>query len=357
MIAMQGLTLITGRFQDAKGILRTFAQYVKNGLIPNMFPDKGLEPLYNTVDASLWYFHSVDQYLKYTGHKKEYDFIGQEIYPKLCEIMENYQRGTSFSIYMDNDCLIHAGSGLDQVTWMDVRVGDRVMTPRHGKPVEINALWYNALKVMEGLTLRYKGEKDAEFYKNLSEKVQESFCLKFWNSSKNCLYDVVEEETGEGIRPNDQVRPSQIYAISLPHTMLGRDMEKAVVNTVFTHLYATYGLRSLSPEDKGYKGKYFGSLQERDEAYHQGTVWAFPLGAFITAYVKVHDYSRESILYAKALLETQEDHLRDGCIGQIAEIFDGNEPHVSRGCYGQARGVGEILRAYAEDVLWRQPGD
>lgn len=351
MIAMQGLTLVTGRFRDARNILRTFAQYVKDGLVPNMFPDEGLEPLYNTVDASLWYFHSVDQYLKYTKEKGEYDFVEQEIYPKLQEIMEAYQKGTSFSIYMDDDGLIHAGGGLDQVTWMDVRVGERVMTPRHGKPVEINALWYNALKVMEELTLRYRGKEAAEHFGSLAEKVKKTYCEKFWNTDKNCLYDVVEEETTEGIRSNDQIRPNQIYAVSLPHTMLEKDMEMAVVNTVFSHLYATYGLRSLSPEDEDYKEQYFGPLEERDEAYHQGTVWAFPLGAFITAYVKVHDYSEESVMYAKELLEVMEDHLRDGCIGQIAEIFDGKEPHISRGCYGQAWSVGEILRAYAEDVL------
>lgn len=357
MIAMQGLTLVTGRLGDAREILLTFAKYIQDGLVPNMFPDEGLEPLYNTVDASLWYFHSVDQYLKYADDQREYDFVKEDIYPKLKEIIEAYQKGTSFSIYMDKDSLIHAGGEFDQVTWMDVRVGEWVVTPRHGKCVEINALWYNALKVMEELAKRYGDFKEAWEYALLAGQVKDSFCLKFWNEAKNCLFDVVDEEplgwdgSPGKVTNNDQIRPNQIYAVSLPNTMLEKEKEKAVVNTVFSHLYATYGLRSLSPEDKEYKGAYFGALSDRDAAYHQGTVWAFPLGAFITAYVKIMEHSRESISYARELLESVSDHLRDGCIGQIAEIFDGDEPHISRGCYGQAWSVGEILRAYAEDVL------
>ena len=245
---------------------------------------------------------------------------------------------------MDTDSLICAGSGLDQITWMDVRVGDWVVTPRHGKPVEINALWYNALKVMEKLAKHFK--KDAEFYGELAEKVKSSFNEKFWNEKSECLFDVVSD-----INRDDKIRPNQIFAVSLPYTMLPNEKAKAVVSTVYTHLYMGYGLRSLSPWDKDYQGEYYGSLHKRDGAYHQGTAWAFPLGAFITAYVKVHGPSMETIHFAKKLLAPIEDHLRDGCIGTIAEIFDGDEPHISRGCYGQAWSVGEILRAYAEDLL------
>lgn len=343
MIALQGLTLVTKRFEDAKGILKTFAKYVKKGLVPNMFPDEGLEPLYNTVDASLWYFYSVDQYLNYTGTPDDYAFIQNEIYPKLKEIIDYYQKGTDFSIHMEQDGLIHAGGGLDQVTWMDVRVGEWVVTPRHGKPVEINALWYNALKVMEKLSAHF-GE-NTNTYAELAKKVSTSFLREFWNTEKNCLYDVVSDDEKDG-----KIRPNQIYAVSLPYTMLPDEMAFSVVQTVYSHLYATYGLRSLSPEDPEYKGLYFGKLHDRDGAYHQGTAWAFPLGAFITAYVKVHHRSPESILFAKKLLEPMEDHLLDGCIGSIAEIFDGNEPHISRGCYAQAWSVGEILRCYVEDL-------
>ncbi|MCX7773310.1 MAG: amylo-alpha-1,6-glucosidase [Clostridia bacterium] len=342
MIALTGLTLSTGRFDEARDILKTFAYYVKNGLVPNMFPDQGQDPLYNTVDASLWYFYAVERYLSYTGKDEDYAFIRDEIYPKLKEIIRAYEKGTDFSIYMDTDSLIHAGSGLDQVTWMDVRVGEWVVTPRHGKPVEINALWYNALKVMECLSGHY-GE-DSRPYSELSEKVKESFNKKFWNEERGCLYDVVDDY-------DPRIRPNQIWAVSLPYTMLPRDKEKKIVDTVFEHLYASYGLRSLSPEDPEYKGIYKGQLITRDGCYHQGTTWGFPLGGFISAYVKVHDASAESVAIARRLIEPIEDHLNDGCVGSIAEIFDGNEPVIPRGCYAQAWSVGEVLRAYTEDIL------
>ena len=344
MIALQGLTLVTKRFEDAKGILLTFAKYIKNGLVPNMFPDEGIDPIYNTVDASMWYFYSVDKYLEYTGKKEDYDFIQKEIYPKLKEIIEAYKKGTDFSIYMDKDGLIHAGGGFDQVTWMDVRVGEWVVTPRHGKPVEINALWYNALRVMEKLAKKF-GDNPSE-YVRLATMVKKSFNAKFWNEEKKCLYDVVDEKGNDAM-----IRPNQIWAVSLPYTMLDSDKEKMVVKTVMEHLYASYGLRSLSPEDSEYKGNYIGKLHDRDAAYHQGTTWAFPLGGFITAYVKVNGGTKEAKERARMMIEPLEDHLRDGCVGSIAEIFDGNEPIISRGCYAQAWSVGEILRAYVEDVM------
>ena len=344
MIALQGLTLVTKRYEDAKGILKTFAQYVKNGLVPNMFPDEGLEPLYNTVDASLWYFYSVDQYLEHTGKEEDYQFVEEFIYPKLEEIIESYKNGTDFSIGMDQDGLIHAGGGLDQVTWMDVRVGEWVVTPRHGKPVEINALWYNALKVMEKLGKRLN--KKVEEYSKLADQVKATFQTTFWNEDKQCLFDVVSEEGNDA-----KIRPNQIWAVSLPFTLLEEEKAKKVVNTVISELYASYGLRSLSPEDPEYIGLYKGQLHDRDAAYHQGTTWGFPLGGLVTAYVKVHKYSKESLIFAKQLLEPIEDHLRDGCVGSIAEIFDGEEPIISRGCYAQAWSVGEVLRAYVEDVL------
>ncbi|MBU1767259.1 MAG: glycogen debranching protein, partial [Candidatus Omnitrophica bacterium] len=346
MIALQGLTLVTKRFKDAREILATFAQYVQNGLVPNMFPDDGSAPLYNSADASLWYFNSVDQYLKYCPKPESYDFIRKEIFYRLKEIILAYEKGTLFSIGMDEDGLIKAGSGLDQVTWMDVRVDKWVATPRHGKPVEINALWYNALKVMENLSNTYN--EDPAHYRLLSEKVKKAFNQRFWNKSTNCLYDVVDEN-------DSKIRPNQIWAVSLPYTMLDENRSKKVVQTVLAHLYASYGLRSLSFMDPEYKGIYKGRLINRDKAYHQGTTWAFPLGGLITAYCKVHHYSEESIAFAKRLIEPLEDHLQDGCIGSIAEIFDGNEPIISRGCYAQAWSVGEILRAYSEDILGNRP--
>lgn len=351
MIALQGLTLSTKRFEDARSILKSFAMYVRNGLVPNVFPDGGMEPGYNTVDASLWYFYSVDKYLEYTGEVKDYDFIRQEIYGKLEEIIHFYSTRTEFSIYMDEDSLIHAGSGYDQVTWMDVRVGTWVVTPRHGKPVEINALWYNALKVMEKLAKRFGAPmteygKDSSWYGELAEKVKASFTDKFWNEKEQCLYDVLEEGGAD-----DRIRLNQIYAVSLPYTMLESTKEKMVVETVMNRLYATYGLRTLEKEHPDYQPYYKGKLHERDAAYHQGTAWAYPLGAFVTAYVKVFGKTEYAKAYARRIIEPMADHLRDGCVGSIAEIFDGNEPNISRGTYAQAWSVGELLRAYTEDIL------
>ena len=269
MIAFTGLALVTKRWEDARGILKSFAMYVKNGMVPNMFPDEGLEPLYNTADASMWYFYAVYKYLEYTGGEEDYAFIKKEIYPKLEEIIHFYSAGTDFSIYMDKDGLIHAGGGYDQVTWMDVRVGTWVVTPRHGKPVEINALWYNALRIMENLGSRLgqvsSYAKTSEEYGAMADKVKQSFVREFWNEDKNCLYDVVD-----GQDKDDKIRPNQIYAVSLPFDLLDDKKAKAVVDTVISELYATYGLRTLDKENDEYQPYYKGKLHDRDAAYHQG---------------------------------------------------------------------------------------
>ena len=344
MIALTGLTLATGRYQDARDILTTFARYVHHGMVPNMFPDEGTAPLYNTADASMWYFYAVGKYLDYTGTPEDYAFVQETIYPKLKEIIAAYEHGTDFSIYMEEDGLIHAGSGLDQVTWMDVRVGDWVATPRHGKPVEINALWYHALCLMEEWATRF-GE-DGSHYAALAAHAKESFAKEFWNEKDECLYDVVD-----GLEGDASLRPNQIYAVSLPHRMLDADKEKKIVDKVYEKLYAKTGLRSLSPDDKEYHPTYEGCLDKRDHAYHQGTSWGFLLGGFLTAYVHVYGTSKEVITQVDAMLDATREQIYHGCIGSIAEIFDGNEPHTSRGCYAQAWSVGEILRAYTEDIL------
>lgn len=344
MIALTGLTLSTGRYQDARDILTTFARYVHHGMVPNMFPDEGTAPLYNTADASMWYFYAVGKYLDYTGTPEDYAFVQETIYPKLKEIIAAYEHGTDFSIYMEEDGLIHAGSGLDQVTWMDVRVGDWVATPRHGKPVEINALWYHALCLMEEWATRF-GE-DGSHYAALAAHAKESFAKEFWNEKDGCLYDVVD-----GLEGDATLRPNQIYAVSLPHRMLDADKEKKIVDKVYEKLYAKTGLRSLSPDDKEYHPTYEGCLDKRDHAYHQGTSWGFLLGSFLTAYVHVYGTSKEVIKQADAMLDATREQFYHGCIGSIAEIFDGDEPHTSRGCYAQAWSVGEILRAYTEDIL------
>ncbi len=346
MIAINGLTLSTGRLDDAKEIIKSFSLYEKNGLIPNMFPGEGQEPLYNTVDASLWFINAVYNYLLYANSEEALDFVKNEIYGTIKNIIKAYKEGTEFSIKMDEkDSLINAGSGLDQVTWMDVRVNGIVVTPRHGKPVEINALWYNALKIAALLKDKFEKEEVNE-YEELSEKVKESFIKKFWNEDEKCLYDVINDEESDG-----SIRPNQIWAVSLPFTMLDRKQEKYIVEKVFEELYTPYGLRSLSRDHKDYHGIYIGKLFDRDMAYHQGTTWGFPLGGFFTAYCKVNDYSKESVELVDNLMKDMEDHIKDQCLGSIAEIFDGDNPFKARGCYAQAWSVGEMLRVYYEDIL------
>ncbi len=348
MIAFTGLTLCTHRFDEAAEILLTFARYIRNGIVPNMFPDDGAEPFYNTADASLWYFYAVERYLTYVNTPEAHAFIEKEIYPSLKEILAAYEHGTENSIYMDIDGLIHAGSGLDQVTWMDVRVGEWVVTPRHGKPVEINALWYNALRVAEQLAIRYEGPESATAIhcSELAALVENNFNQRFWWPERACLYDVVDGEDG------DRIRPNQIYAVSLPYTCLPADRQAAVVKTVKDELYVGCGLRSLSTDHPDYQGAYVGALSKRDAAYHQGTAWGFLLGGFLTAYVKVHGHSDQAKADALDMLRPIREHLHStGCIGSINEIFDGDGLHTPRGCYAQAWSVGDTLRAYVEDIM------
>ena len=345
MIAFTGLTLCTKRFKEAEEILLTFARYIRHGIVPNMFPDDNMPPLYNTVDASLWYFYAVYQYLHYNPAAEAEAFVKEQIFPHLKEIISAYEKGTDFSIYMEDDGLIHAGSGLDQITWMDVRVGDWVATPRHGKPVEINALWYNALRIMESLCEKF--DEDASAYRTRAEQVKESFNAKFWDSANQCLFDVVD-----GDEPDDHIRPNQVYAVSLPFSLLPEEQEKAVVALVEKELFVGYGLRSLAPDHPDYHGIYCGALAKRDAAYHQGTAWGFLLGGFFSAYMKVNHHSSSAAANAVRMLEPVRKHLTDsGCIGSISEIFDGDAPHNPRGCYAQAWSVGEVLRCYCEDIL------
>lgn len=339
MIAFTGLTLVTKRFEEAKQILKSFAIYEKNGLIPNMFPDDGNEPYYNTVDASLWYFYAVYKYLEYTN---DYEFIKSDIYPVLKNIIKYYYEGTLFSIHADKDGLIHAGSDLDQVTWMDVRVNEIVVTPRHGKPVEINALWYNALMIIYDLSIKFKDENI--WYKTMADKVKLSFNEKFYSEETKCLYDTVD--------PYDKsIRPNQIWVLSLPFKVLDKDKIKNVFNMVDKHLYNVYGLRSLSSEDPRFIPKYEGELLKRDFAYHMGTTWGFLIGGYLDAYNYINDYSIESIDHINQLVDRFMPHLNDGCLNGVAEIFDGDIASRTRGCYNQAWSIGELLRAYYENVL------
>lgn len=343
MIALPGLCISTGRYKTAAKILRTFAINERNGLMPNLFPEGGNEPMYNTADAALLFINCV--YLYYEAVKDQEftnesvnDFI-REMYPVMERIIEGYRKGTEFGIHMDEDGLILAGEGLAQVTWMDVRAGEILPTPRHGKPVEINAYWYNALCIMEALRPAADGKDRG--YAKLAEKVRISFEKAFWLEDRGYLKDVVS-----GTDADCQIRCNQIWAVSMPFTMLDREKEKQIVDTVFKTLYTPYGLRTLDEEDPEFHPYYRGSMFERDMAYHQGTVWAFPLGSYYLAWLKVHDNSEEAKEMVREQLEVMESAMREGCIGQLPEIYDGINPCSSRGCFAQAWSVGEMLRVY-----------
>lgn len=335
MIALPGVCLSTGQYDTAKDILRTFAAYEKDGLMPNLFPEGENEPLYNTVDAALLFINCVWLYYEKT---EDGDFV-REMYPVMERIIEAYRTGTEYGIHMDGDGLIMAGQGLDQVTWMDVRIGDILPTPRHGKPVEINAYWYNALRIMEHLA-PLPGKEPGE-YDGLAEQVKRSFTEQFWMEEKGCLKDLVSGTGADG-----QIRCNQIWAVSFPFTMLDEEKEKRVVETVFEKLWTPCGLRTLEKDDPQFHPSYGGEMRERDMAYHQGTVWPFPLGAYYLAYLKVHGYSRAAKEKVKEQMEGLESALREGCAGQLPEIYDGAFPTVSRGCFAQAWSVGELIRVY-----------
>lgn len=334
MIALPGVCISTGQYETAKEILRTFAVHERRGLMPNLFPEGGNDPLYNTVDAALLFINCVYLYYQAAGGRA---FV-QEMYPVMERIIKAYREGTDYGIHMDEDGLIQSGEGLWQVTWMDVRVGDILPTPRHGKPVEINAYWYNALCIMDELA--ETADKKA-VYTQLKEKVKASFVDKFWMDDKKCLKDLVS-----GTKADAQIRCNQIWAVSLTFTMLDPEKEQQVVETVFEKLYTPYGIRTLEQEDKEFHGLYQGKMEDRDMAYHQGTVWTFPLGAYYLAYLKVNQYSPEAKKIVREQLEVMEAAMREGCIGQLPEIYDGENPTRSKGCFAQAWSVGEILRVY-----------
>ncbi len=368
MIAFTGLTLATGRFAEAREVLLSFAEYVSRGMLPNVFPNHANEePMYNTIDASLWYFYAVYKYLQYTTGLSYYKetfkdvkgkypdgvelteeevFVRDSLYPVLCEIFESYRDGGArYDIHMDEDGLVMGGGGFDQLTWMDVRVGDIVVTPRHGKAVEINALWYNAICCLRLFKQRFFG--DGTVYKDLDElagRVQRSFLDKFWNEDKSCLYDTIDEE-GRG---DMDLRPNQIFAVSLPFTMLPPEKEKSIVRAVYEKLYTPYGLRSLAQGEAGYRGEYKGRLIGRDLAYHMGTVWGYLAGAFFDAWAKTMCRTEKDREQLACMIGEFKNHMADGCLGGIAEIFDGDFACDSRGCYTQAWSVAEVLRAFRE---------
>jgi predicted glycogen debranching enzyme len=333
MIALPGLTLTTGRPDIAKKILLSFARYVDGGMLPNDFPDAGGRPEYNTVDAALWYFEAVRQYFAETQDRETV----VKLFPVLEEMISAHLKGTRYQIHVDHeDGLLYAGEPGVQLTWMDVKVGDWVVTPRVGKPVEINALWYNALETMAGLALA-AGRSGAPFAK-MAAMVKQSFG-KFWNPGSNCCYDVID---APGIGNDALLRPNQIFAVSLPKSPLTSEQQKAVVDVCARRLVTSYGLRSLAQGEPGYKGHYGGNPRERDGAYHQGTVWGWLMGPFVLAHLRVYGDRTKAASFLEPL---GKQTVSDG-LGTLSEIFDGDPPFAPRGCIAQAWTVGEVLRAW-----------
>ena len=341
MIALPGLTLVNGRWDIARNILAEFATHTDQGMLPNRFPDAGEAPEYNTVDATLWFFEAVRSFLQYTG---DHEFVRTNLYAVLKDIVHWHIKGTRYQIHVDDDGLLFSGEPGVQLTWMDARVGDRVVTPRHGKPVEIQALWYNALRVMEHLAAKFREPNVKDEYGTMADKALASFNAIFWNEQSECLYDVVNGENRDA-----SIRPNQVIAISLTNTMLSKERAASVLRVVERELLTPRGLRTLSPSDPNYIGRYEGGPGSRDGAYHQGTVWPWLIGPYITAYTRTFG-NRAGHKFASAWIENFQEHLHEACVGQISEIFDGDAPHTPRGCVAQAWSVAEILRLNAKGV-------
>jgi predicted glycogen debranching enzyme len=345
MIALPGLTLATGRSDIAVSVLRTFAKFVDQGMLPNRFPDAGEIPEYNTADASLWFFVAIHEYLRASD---DHAFAG-EIYPTLRGMLEWHVRGTRFGIRMDEaDSLLRAGESGVQLTWMDAKVGDWVVTARIGKPVEINALWFNAVSILRDLASDLGQAEDQVEYALLAERIRVSFEQRFWFEAGGYLYDVIDGPEGDadeaGRRCDRSLRPNQIFALSLPHALLSGEKARRVLETCMVELWTPVGLRSLAPHDARYVGFYGGGPRERDGAYHQGTIWTWLLGPLVTAHYRLHG----DAAVACAQLNGITAHLREGCIGSLSEIMDGDAPFDSKGCFAQAWAVAEVLRAWSD---------
>lgn len=338
MISLEGLTLTTGRYNEAAWILRTFAYYIRDGLIPNYFPDGEREGVYHTADATLWFFHALDRYLDATKDRGTL----QQLLPKLVDIAEHHLRGTRFGIGVDHgDGLLRQGAEGYQLTWMDAKVDGWVVTPRRGKAVEINALWYNALRLLADWLRAEQGEDAARRFDEHAQRARESFNRRFWSEERGHLLDVVDGEHGD----DPAMRPNQIFSISLRHPVLDESRWAAVLEKVRAELLTPVGLRSLSRSHPDYKARYFGDLRARDAAYHQGTVWAWLIGPFIDAWLKVHPDDRAG---ARHFLDGLIQHLDEGCVGSISEVFDAEEPYTQRACIAQAWSVAEVLRCWAK---------
>jgi len=339
-IALPGLLLSTGRFDEAKSVLTTFAQSADEGMIPNRFDDRSDTAYFNSIDASLWFINAAFQYLHSTGDSRTFT---QELLPIIRWIVDSYQKGTRFDIHADNDGLITAGNTDTQLTWMDAKYNGVAFTPRFGKTVEINALWYNSLCFLAEFYVARNSE-NAKQYKSMAEQVGVAFCNLFWNEAAGYLNDCILS----GGSADASLRPNQIFAVSLPFSPpLPPRQQKSIVDCVQKELLTPFGLRTLNEQSPNYKGVYTGPQGQRDEAYHQGTVWPYLIGPFVEAYLKINEFSRKSKKTAAEFIQPLLRHLNeDACLGQVSEIFDGHAPHKPKGCFAQAWSVAELLRAY-----------
>jgi predicted glycogen debranching enzyme len=348
MVSFPGLVLVTGRFNEAKKILETYAQHMSSGLIPNCFSEYDGAPQYNSLDATLWFFHAIRKYFQYTKD----DSTVKALYHPMKTSIESLLQGTVFDVGADEDMLLNIGRKDVQLTWMDAKVGELVVTPRYGKPVEVNALWYSALDTISSFARLFGKRNDFDKYADAAEEVRTNFSRLYWNPEGNCLYD----GHADGVT-DPSIRPNQIIAVALPKSLLQKDKEKAVVRTVEAELLTPYGLRTLSPRDPRYKGLYKGDLESRDLAYHQGPAWPWLLGAFVKAFIRVSDDADTSRREAAKFLDPMRNHLNEAGLGYLSELFDGDPPWHPRGCIAQAWSVAEVLRAYYEDILGKEPED
>ncbi len=335
MISLTGLTLVTNRFKDARGILSTFAKNAEKGLLPNRFIEDRGEREYGSADAPLWFIHASGEYLEHTGDSK---FVREKLWKTIKSIISWYRKGTR-GVYSDSDGLIVSSP---HMTWMDAKIGDWTVTPREGKTCEINALWYNALKIAEKMARLFEDEDDENSYQKLAELVEKSY-LKFWNQTDECLFDVLSEDGAD-----NSIRPNQIFAAALPNQPISIEKARGIVDTVERVLLTPFGLRTLTPSSPDYRKHYDGDAVSRDSAYHQGTVWPWLLGPFITAYLNTHGRTQQNLKRMRKLLTPFEEHLSDAGLGSVSEVFDGEPPHTPGGCAFQAWSVAEILRIHKE---------
>jgi predicted glycogen debranching enzyme len=342
-ISLPGLCLVTGRHGVAWQVIESFLAHVSEGMVPNRFPDVGEQPEYNTIDASLWFVHAIDRYLAATNDNQRVRAIA---WPAVRQILDGYRQGTRYGIRMDHDGLITGGVPGAQLTWMDAKVGDWVVTPRHGKPVEIQALWVRALAIGESFATRFGEPAYAARCRQDRAKAVESFRQRFWYADGNYLYDVVDGPDGN----DTSLRPNQLYALSLNDDLVSKEQAQSLLRVVEAELLTPVGLRTLSPHDPRYRPRYEGGVLERDSAYHQGTVWPFLLGPFVAAWIKAFGQSAAVRNKARGFLLGLDAHLQEACLGQVSEIFDAEAPHAPRGCFAQAWSVAEPLRALVEDL-------